>query len=61
MPQSPYQGGYTNYDENGNAFYAAEAAPAGDTDGGFDQSYNQSYAGEGEYEQQAAVETTTDN
>jgi len=58
MPQSPYQGGYTNYDENGNAYYAAEAAPAGDIDGDFDQSYNQNYApGEGEYEQQAAVET----
>jgi len=59
MPQPPYQGGYTSYDENGNAYYAAEAAPAGDIDGGFDQSYNQSYAGEGEYEQQAAVEITT--
>jgi len=59
MPQPPYQGGYTSYDENSNAYYAAEAAPAGDTDGGFDQSYNQNYApGEGEYEQQAAVETT---
>jgi len=61
MPQPPYQGGYTSYDENGNAYYAAEAAPAGDIDGGFDQSYNQSYApGEGEYDQQAAVETTTE-
>ena len=60
VPQPPYQDGYSSYDENGNAYYAAEAAPAGDIDGGFDQSYNQSYvSGEGgEYEQQAAVETT---